>query len=186
MRGAQGISTSPCIATPLRLPRRDKRQSRDPRVRMTDMENSEITSAFLQARGKWTGCHWSTRFGSQKLNLQGLKSSQAVMMARSTAGKEAAEWKAATRWLEQVEHDADQAETEAGTAAQLAMIGQYEQAAKHARKACDLQARYCNDLVWQPLLDAITSTQRILETTRSPSPDGSPNAADIPASRRQS
>src|SRR5262245_39103043 len=106
------------------------------------METSEITSAFLDAVGKWSGCHWPTQFGSLGLNLQGLRASQAGLMARSTAGREAADWRGAARWLEQVEGAAREAREEAELAADLAIFGQFEQSLEHARRACALEAEY--------------------------------------------
>src|SRR5579859_1206579 len=99
------------------------------------MDASDIVAAFQQSRGKWNHCQWPTQFGAGKLNLQGLKSSQALLMARSTAGQERADWKAATCWLEQVERDAREAEKEAELAADLAKIGQLQPALEHAQRA---------------------------------------------------
>jgi hypothetical protein len=124
------------------------------------MENSAITAAFLQGLGKWTGCYWTTRFGSAGFNLQGLKSSQTVLLARSTAGSERAEWTAATRWLEEVERDARKAEEEACLAVDLAVFEEWERALAHAQQACDLEAKYNGGLVWQPLRNVIAEHQR--------------------------
>jgi hypothetical protein len=115
------------------------------------METSAITAAYLQGLGKWTGCCWPTRFGSNEINLQGLRSSQTVLLARSTAGLERAEWSAATRWLEEVERDARKAEDEACLAVDLAAFAEWERALTHAQTACDLEAKYSAELVWQPL-----------------------------------
>jgi hypothetical protein len=130
------------------------------------METSEITAAFLQALGRWSGCHWATRFGRRQLNLQGLKSSQAALMARSTAGPEAAEWRAAAKWLEQVERDAKEAEKQAGLAATLVVLGQFGQAWEHAQRASALESQYDGSHAWQPLSDAIRAALKHSEAVR--------------------
>lgn len=118
---------------------------------------SEIISTYEQARGKWTGCHWPTQFGNRGLNLQDLKSSQAALVARSTAGRESADWKAAMHWLEQVERDAREAETQAEIAANLASHGRIEQAFEHVQRACALETNYNGTRVWEPLQKVIAA-----------------------------
>lgn len=124
------------------------------------METSAITSAFLASVGAWNGCRWPTKFGNLGLNLQGLRPSQAALMARSTAGREAADWKAAVRWLEQVERDAAAAQEEAELAADLAILGQLAQALEHAQRACALEEGYGSEPVWQTLRNAIADSLR--------------------------
>lgn len=119
------------------------------------METSEIITAFLNGCGQWRGCCWPTQLGEGRLNLQGLRSSQAILMARSTAGKERADWTAATRWLEQVERDAREAQEHAELAADLAIFGQLDQACELALRACQLESQYRTPTAWQPLLDAL-------------------------------
>ena len=114
-----------------------------------------MISAFLRGVGKWKGCYWPTQFGPEGLNLQGLKSSQAMLMARSTAGNERAAWKAANRWLEEVERDAEDAEEEACLAVDLAILGQGERALEHVERACSLGLKYVKGSVWQPLQSTI-------------------------------
>jgi hypothetical protein len=150
------------------------------------MDTSEITAAFQLARGKWTGCHWPTRFGSRGLDLQGLKSSQAALMTRSTAGREAADWKTAMRWLEEVERDAQEAEVQAGTAAHLASIGQFEQALEHAQMACTLESNYnFGALAWEPLREAIETALHHSRAAGSASPRADSSTAVSPARRNQ-
>jgi hypothetical protein len=119
------------------------------------MDTSDVIAAFLQGFGKWTGCSWPTQFGNGKLNLEGLKSSQAALMAGSTSGKERADWLEATRWLEQVERDAREAEKEAESARDLAILGQLEQARAHVERACQLESKYTTGPTWQELRSAI-------------------------------
>ena len=115
------------------------------------MEQSVIVNAYLQGYRQWKGCNWATRFGSSQLNLEGLKSRQANLMAGSTAGEERADWRAATAWLTQVERDSQEAEEESLIAADLALLGQFHCALSHIERACELEAIYGATRVWQPL-----------------------------------
>jgi hypothetical protein len=124
------------------------------------MRPEEILGAFLSGRGRWTGCDWPTRFGAAGLNLCTVTASQALLLARATAGDEAAEWRAATAWLRQVEEAARQAEAEAGHAARLAAAGRLAEAAERARAALALEENYRPAVVWQPLYNAVIDGQR--------------------------
>ena len=121
----------------------------------TDPCLAKIAAAMAVASGKWTGCNWPTRFAISQLDLNGLRPSQAHLMARATAGREAADWRAAAEWLEQLEKDARQAETEAYIAVSLARDGQFHEASRHASQACAIEVRYRPSSTWQPLRDAI-------------------------------
>ena len=77
-------------------------------------------------------------------------------MAGATAGDERTNWVAATRWLDQVETDARDAEKQAQLAVDLAMGGQLERALAHVERACQLESQYTADETWRPLLSAIT------------------------------
>jgi len=121
------------------------------------MTSSEITAALQLGLGKWTGCHWPTQFGESKLNLQGLLSRQAALMARASTGREAEEWRNAVQWLEAVERDAREAEAEATTAATLASQGAFEQALEHVERACALEAHYNDGAGWAPLRNLIAA-----------------------------
>jgi hypothetical protein len=121
------------------------------------MTPDEILKQFLVNRGRWAGCDWPTRFGSAGLNLCALSAAQALLLARATAGAEAAEWRAAAQWLATVETDARCAESEASRAAHLAAEGRLEEAAERARLARDLEDRYRPAAVWRPLHDAIVA-----------------------------
>lgn len=120
-----------------------------------DSRLATIEAAMAAASGRWTGCDWPTQFAGSQLNLHGLRPSQALLMARATAGSEAVDWRAAAAWLEQLEDDAHQAESEAHTAACLARGGRLPESLVWARRACALEARYRQPLTWQPLRDAI-------------------------------
>jgi hypothetical protein len=125
------------------------------------MRRDEILQAFLRGRNRWAGCDWPTRFGTNSLNLCALTSSQALMMARATAGTEAAEWRAAAQWLTEVETAAREAEQEASRAARLAGEGQLAEAAERARSALDLEARYRPPEVWRALHEAIARVMTV-------------------------
>jgi hypothetical protein len=43
---------------------------------------SEVWAAYEQARGRWSGCDWPTRFGSLSLDLEGVSSLQARSAVR--------------------------------------------------------------------------------------------------------
>ena len=120
------------------------------------MDNTEVIAAFLRGFRKWTGCCWSMEFGPRKLNLGGVKSSQAALMVGATAGSERAEWCKATDWLKRVEDDARKAEEEAQHATNLAVLGHLREARQHALEACHLESQYTSGDTWRPLLTAIT------------------------------
>jgi hypothetical protein len=125
------------------------------------MSRDEILQAFLRGRNCWAGCDWPTRFGSTGLNLCALTAAQALLMARATAGAEAAEWRSAAQWLGEVEAAARQAEEEASRAARLAAAGKLAEAAERARSALDLESRYRPPVVWRPLHEAIARVQLV-------------------------
>src|SRR5947209_1679086 len=124
------------------------------------MSRDAIMQAYLGGRSCWVGCDWPTRFGTACLNLCALTSAQAMLMARATAGAEAADWRAAGRWLAEVEAAAREAEDEAGRAVHLAAQGHLEEAAERARAAVDLEGHYRPATVWRPLHDALTQELR--------------------------
>jgi hypothetical protein len=115
----------------------------------------EIARRHAAATGNWNGCDWPTVFGRARLNLQDVRAAQAILMARATAGKEAEAWWEASRWLARVEQEAQEAETEARAAAELARAGKWVEALAHARNACDIETRYHQCLVWQPLRETL-------------------------------
>ena len=117
----------------------------------------QIQDAFAQASGKWTGCDWPTQFGRGNLNLDGLQAGQALLMARATSGSEAADWRAAVKWLTQLESDARAAEVEGRSAADLALAGKLHEGLEHAGLACAIERHYHSRPIWQSLWDAIRS-----------------------------
>ena len=127
----------------------------DSSLSITDSLIDGIAPVLTAASGKWTGCDWPTQFGQSHLDLEGLRPSQAILMARATAGSEAADWRDAVIWLRRVEQDAHQAESEAQTAVRLARNGKLRDALQCADRACAIEARYRRSLTWRPLRDAI-------------------------------
>ena len=117
-----------------------------------------LDRAFDRARGTWTGCDWPTSFGDTGLDLNGMTSHQALLMARATAGLEAADWREAVQWLRLVESDAEAAEEAARWAVESAARGDLAAARRDARTACDLEARYHPQPVWTDLREALEAT----------------------------
>ena len=116
-----------------------------------------INHCYLATAGLWRGCDWTTSFGPHRLDLCGLKAKQTRLLEEATSGKESEAWAAATRWLEQIERDAREAQSAASSAVEL--LGKHQCAAALARitEACRLESRYHEELVWGPLRDLIAA-----------------------------
>lgn len=131
-----------------------------------DSENDrfakEIRSAYCNAAGLWNGCDWPTQWGEGKLNLQGMSSSQAAILAQATAGAERASWRIAAHWLQEVEETAREARQQAEQAAELTEAGQFEAALAHAMRAAALEATYRTPIVWRPFADSVESAMLAL------------------------
>jgi len=125
-----------------------------------DQRLDEIRDRFAHAVGQWIGCDWPTEFGRRRLDLRDLRADHAVLMARATAGTEAEAWWEASRWLARVETEALEAEAEARQAIAKAEAGSWLEALSHARAACDMEARYHSQLIWQPLRESVESAFR--------------------------
>jgi hypothetical protein len=124
-----------------------------------------VRRAYLRAHGTWTGCDWPTSFGDTGLDLNGMTSHQALLMARATAGVEAADWREAVHWLRLVETDAEAAEVAGRQAADEAVRGNLQAATRAAWAACELEARYHPRPVWGPLQDALEAIPFFCGTT---------------------
>jgi hypothetical protein len=118
----------------------------------------DIDSAFRAAAGRWRGCDFATEFGTSKINLKGLRASQAFVLARAASEQDRRDWHAAAAWLEAIERDAAAAETEARHAVDLARIGMLDDAIEHAHAACTLERKYHERLLWGPFLQLIEMT----------------------------
>lgn len=114
-----------------------------------------VERAFYRASGTWTGCDWPTTFGDTGLDLDGLTSHQALLMARATAGSEAADWREAVHWLRTIEADAEAAEEAARWAVEAAARGELATACRDAQAACELEARYHSRPVWRDLRERL-------------------------------
>ena len=95
-----------------------------------------IVRAYEEAAGAWTGCDWPTRFGKGGLDLDGWSTAEAQAAAEERRGTaEEPDWRAAARWLEQVEQFARRAEEEASQAVIDAGTGAWRSALEHAQRA---------------------------------------------------
>lgn len=117
------------------------------------------TQLYQSIAYTWKGCDWSTRFGSQRLELKGLNHLQARLMAAATPGEESKCWLAATDWLETVESDAQLAELAARRSVEI-LPHSAAMALKQIRYACQLERKYRAELVWLPLHDEILRISR--------------------------
>lgn len=124
-------------------------------------QSDAVARAYDGARGAWTGCDWPTSFGDTGLDLNGMTSQQALLMARATAGLEAADWREAVHWLRLVEVDAEAAEAEARWAIDAAGAGDLAAAVRSAQAACDLEARYHPRPVWAELKELLEAAGRV-------------------------
>jgi hypothetical protein len=116
-----------------------------------------VEQAYTQGQGAWTGCDWPTSFGHTGLDLNGISSHQALLMARATAGIESTDWLEAMHWLRLVEADADGADEAARLAVDHAARGNLELAMSEAQAACDLECRYHPLSVWMRLRDTLAA-----------------------------
>lgn len=139
--------------------RRSMPTSADDRVWLNKWQTSlpldEVQQAYRQGTRRWSGCDWPTALGRLGLDLNGLESTHATLMARATSGGESTAWRTAARWLKEVEDAARQAEIEAKQAVHLATSGQLPDALGHAQRAVDLAGGYQRSSVWEPLRAAI-------------------------------
>lgn len=151
----------PFLRARLARPRRDGRRflpreepgpvSKQP----TPMSLDDVNNAYRQGTRRWSGCDWPTTLGHCRLDVNGLASAHATLMARATAGRESTDWRAAARWLKEVEEAARQAEIEAKLAVHLATSGQVPEALRHAQRAVEVAGVYQRAGVWEPLRAAI-------------------------------
>ncbi|WP_145216147.1 hypothetical protein [Planctomycetes bacterium TBK1r] len=114
-----------------------------------------LQSLLDEASGRWTGCNWRTAMGPQKLNLQGMRSSHAQILASATSGSESAAWDEAAAFLAIVESDAKKAESAARRAVALMQSGHQADAILEASKAVDLEAKHRVPVIWVAVRDAI-------------------------------
>ncbi len=116
-----------------------------------------IEQLFQQSKGRWRGCDWVTHFGPMGLNLEGLKASQARIMAMATSGIESTQWLLASQWLQDLETDAILAEREANQAMHLIHSSQWQPAFEHLQRAYLLEQKYRPSRIWLPLYQAVYS-----------------------------
>lgn len=99
----------------------------------------EIVHAYQDATGTWKGCDWPAIFGPSGLAIGGWTSDQARDYSRRVREEDRSDWEEATRWLEQVEKRAIEAEREAAQAVEAARVGAWPEAAEHAHRAWALE-----------------------------------------------
>lgn len=102
-----------------------------------DME--EVTHAYEEAAGTWTGCDWPTMFGSAGLDLDGWTAEEATAQAIEVDAAQRTAWEAAACGLSEVERRAAEAEKEAKRAILAASAGAWQEAAEHAQRAWSLE-----------------------------------------------
>lgn len=117
----------------------------------------EISDVYLAAVDRWTGCDWTTNFGSRHLNLHGMNSRQTRLLAEATSGEESSAWGDATRWLDQVQRDAKAAQTAAATAIECLQKDDVSAALSKIKEARQLESRYRQPVVWAPLCVLIST-----------------------------
>ncbi|MCC9602174.1 hypothetical protein LOC67_16575 [Stieleria sp. JC731] len=100
------------------------------------------TNQFPTGVEMWTGCDWETEFGPLKLNLQGVRSRQAMLAASATRGQEAEQWKNAAIWLKDLEEDARRATELWHQATQAELDGRLDQALKLRCAAEAIERKY--------------------------------------------
>lgn len=101
----------------------------------------------------WSGCDWPTEFGSKKLNLCGLTSQQALLVANATRGDEAECWREAASWLHQIESDAAEAGRFIERAGNAEVSGDLALAEHYLVRAAGLENRYRSGGEIQTLLE---------------------------------
>jgi hypothetical protein len=124
-------------------------------------ELEDIRRIHEEAKGTWTGCDWTTRFGKTGLDLNGWSAAQAEARADETVGDLSDDWLSAARWLGLVEVHARLAETAAGEAVKAAQAGAWRAAQRHAVRAWVLEfstgrpLRHGFPVAWQHLRQGI-------------------------------
>ncbi len=137
------------------------------------MPFAQIIRSYRQTMGVWKGCDWPTHFGPLGLNLNGLNVVQATLMSGATTGREGTEWRRAAKWLARVELDAQKAEQNAKAAVDLVSRHHFQQALARIQNACDLEAHYHHEPVWQPLRNAIAALKNQVNPVAREAAEGS-------------
>lgn len=99
----------------------------------------DVTRAYEEATGTWTGCDWPTVFGTAGLDLEGWTAAEARAHAMQVDPSQRQAWEAAASCLGEVERRAEGAEEAAKQAIVAAGAGEWEAAAEHARRAWSLE-----------------------------------------------
>ena len=115
----------------------------------------KVLLAYANAHSHWHGCDWETSFGLRQLNLRGITARQATLIANATAGQESQAWRAAARWLDEIETKAQRAEELAREALAAAIRGNIVAALESACRARDLEAAYHGVCCWNDLVSQL-------------------------------
>jgi hypothetical protein len=114
-----------------------------------------VAKAYDSTHRQWQTCDWTTEFGGLKLNLRGLRSAQALRLAKATCGSESNEWRMAAKWLRTIENGAATAESFALLAVDAASIGDHADAVKLIAQAVEAEAAWHEKPIWRALQIAI-------------------------------
>jgi hypothetical protein len=134
---------------------------------------TDIRQIHEEAKGTWTGCDWTTRFGKAGLDLNGWNGDAADAQAKKSTGDDALDWNSAARWLHYVEQHARLAEREGVQAVAAAQAGAWEEARRHAVRAWILEfatgrpLRHGFPVAWQRLRQVIEEAAEAQEATQS-------------------
>ena len=101
-----------------------------------------LREATELAHEAWKGCDWETRFGSRGLNLQSIRSRQAVLAAKAMRGTEADCWHEASAWLSFIEGQARNAANHADEALRSAETGDWDRARLGFEEAAKIAGQY--------------------------------------------
>lgn len=127
-----------------------------------------IAEMFTVASERWKGCDWSTQFGPLRLDLRGLRSGQAHLLAEATSGQESECWESAARWLRQVERDSQDAKSAAKAAMQHLERHDFTIAMRCIHLAVSLESKYHCPAVWQPLAKYMAELYHVSLTNQPP------------------
>ncbi|WP_146530257.1 hypothetical protein [Novipirellula artificiosorum] len=107
-----------------------------------------LRDAIRVAKSLWTGCHWTTQFGSLGIDLSGLRSRQAMLAAKATRGAESHCWSEAAKWLASVEQDASLAAGLADLALRAARGDDLLAANRYLGEAIALEEKYRSSIAY--------------------------------------
>jgi hypothetical protein len=111
----------------------------------------ELRRALQVAQSAWIGCDWDTDFGPGHINLRGLSSRHAWLLASATRGSESENWREAKLFLDRLEQDARTAAALASDAVDVWCLGNHDNARELVEDAIGLEGNYRNPIVYPRL-----------------------------------